>query len=109
MELNNIKNMIKGWFIGDITPVAFKSSACEVAFKEYKKGDYDKSHYHRIATEITLIVYGKVEMNKVVYEKGDIITINPNDITDFLALEDSATVVVKIPGEKNDKYEVHIS
>ena len=109
MNKDNITNMVKGWFVGDITPVAFSTGACEVAYKEYKKGDYDKVHFHKIATEITLISSGSVKMNGVVYVKGDILTIHPNDVTDFEALEDSSTVVVKVPGAKNDKYEVNIT
>jgi len=105
MNIFNLKNMIKGWFIGDITPVAHSTSHCEVALKRYKKGDYDKSHLHKIATEITLICDGKVMMNNIIYTKDDIIVISPNEKTDFLCLEDATTVVVKVPGAKNDKYE----
>jgi quercetin dioxygenase-like cupin family protein len=105
MKTFNIKDMVKGWFVGDITPVAFSTPSVEVAYKEYKKGDYDKAHYHKIATEVTLISSGSVKMNGVVYSKGEIIIINPMDVTDFEALEDSSTVVVKVPGAKNDKYE----
>lgn len=96
--------MIKGWFIGNITPTAYTTKDCEVAYKEYVTGDYDKKHYHKIATEVTLIVKGKVEMNGKQYVKGDIVVINPGEATDFRALEDSATVVVKVPGANNDKY-----
>jgi len=105
MKTFNIKDMVKGWFVGDITPVAFSTPSVEVAYKEYKKGDYDKAHYHKIATEVTRISSGSVKMNGVVYSKGEIIIINPMDVTDFEALEDSSTVVVKVPGAKNDKYE----
>ncbi len=104
MKKFNIKDMIKGWFVGDITPVAFSTPDVEVAFKEYKSGDYDKTHYHKIATEITLISSGSVRMNGVVYSKGDILIISPMETTDFEALEDTSTVVVKIPGAKDDKY-----
>jgi quercetin dioxygenase-like cupin family protein len=105
MNLFNIKDMIKGWFVGDITPVAFTSSNCEVAYKEYKKGEYHPGHYHKIATEITLLTEGLVEMNNVQYKSGDIIIINPFEVTDFRVLEDTKTVVVKVPGAKNDKYD----
>lgn len=98
--------MIKGWFVGNIVPTALTTTNCEVAYKEYKAGDYDSAHYHKIATEVTLIAKGKVMMNGVIYSSGDVITINPYDITDFRALEDSSTVVVKVPGANNDKYEV---
>jgi hypothetical protein len=104
MNTFNINDMIKGWFVGNITPVAFRTESVEVAYKEYKSGDYDKSHFHKIATEVTLITSGCVRMNGVVYKKGDIVVINPSETTDFEALEDSSTVVVKVPGANNDKY-----
>lgn len=105
MNVYKIDEMIKGWFVGNITPAAFTTKDVEVAYKEYKKGEYHPSHYHKIATEITLISYGKVEMNDVIYTKGDIIVILPYDKTDFRVIEDTSTVVVKIPGANNDKYE----
>ena len=44
-------------------------------------------------------------MNGVEYGAGDIVVMEPNDITDFTALEDNTVnVVVKIPGVNNDKY-----
>jgi len=39
-----------------------------------------------------------------VYEAGDIIVIKPGTSTAFEALEDTVTVVVKLPGANNDKY-----
>jgi quercetin dioxygenase-like cupin family protein len=43
-------------------------------------------------------------MNGVEYTKGDIVIIPPNQATDFEALEDTITTVVKYPGANNDKY-----
>jgi quercetin dioxygenase-like cupin family protein len=104
MKLNHLSKMINGWFVGDFEPSIFKTREFEVAVKKYKKGDYEKSHYHKIATEITVIVSGMVEMNKVKYSEGDIIVIEPNESTDFLALTDCITTVVKVPSVINDKY-----
>jgi quercetin dioxygenase-like cupin family protein len=39
-----------------------------------------------------------------VYEAGDIVVIKPGTSTAFEALEDTVTVVVKLPGANNDKY-----
>ena len=97
--------MIKGWFVGAFEPTAFKTDTCEVAIKHYEANDYDSSHYHKIATEITMIVSGEVEMNGDKYYAGDVIVIEPNDRTDFKALTKATTSVVKIPGQLNDKYE----
>jgi quercetin dioxygenase-like cupin family protein len=51
-----------------------------------------------------VILDGFAEMSGTVYSAGDIIKIEPNKSTDFKALSDLKTVVVKIPGAKNDKY-----
>jgi quercetin dioxygenase-like cupin family protein len=99
-----LDSMTRGWFVGDFEPTAFKTSACEVGVKTYKKGDIEDRHYHAIATELTVIAEGKVELNGKKYLKGDIIVIEPGEDTDFKALTDVTTVVVKIPGAKSDKY-----
>lgn len=105
MKIARIDEMIKGWFIGNFEPSLLKTNAVEVALKKYNKGDYEEAHYHKIATEFTVIVSGRVRMNGIEYGEGDIIVIEPNDATDFEALEDNTVnVVVKIPGANNDKY-----
>ena len=94
-----------GWFIGNFEPSLHKTNDCEVAVKRYKKGDYEQAHFHKIATEYTVIISGKVSMNGKVYSAGDIIIMEPGEATDFLCLEDGTTnVVVKLPGANNDKY-----
>jgi hypothetical protein len=45
-----------------------------------------------------------VLMNGVTYNGGDIITIEPGYATDFEALTDVSTTVIKFPCVKNDKY-----
>jgi len=106
MKKFNLKHMIKGWLIGSFIPTLLDTEEFELAIKRYKKGDYDKNHYHIIATEYTIIVSGKVKMNGEIYEQDDIIIISPKENTDFEALEDSVTVVVKYPGVPNDKYNI---
>ena len=43
-------------------------------------------------------------MNGSIFESGSILKILPNESTDFKALTNVKTVVVKIPGALNDKY-----
>ncbi len=100
----NLTNFTKGWFIGNFEPTLFNTDDFEIAVKHYKLGDYEPSHYHKISTEFTVIVEGTVLMNDIEYTKNDIITINPNEVTDFNCLTDVTTVVVKIPSSKDDKY-----
>ncbi len=104
MKVDKLNNMVNGWFVGNFEPTLLKTKDVEVAVKSYKKGDCEDKHYHKIATEITVIISGKVKMNNVVYSKGDIIVIEPNEFTDFEALEDTVCSVVKYPGANDDKY-----
>lgn len=105
MKTANLQDMIKGWFIGNFEPSLLKTNDVEVAVKKYARGDYEESHYHKIATEFTVIISGKVRMNGVEYSAGDIIVMEPNESTDFECLEDgTVNIVVKIPGASNDKY-----
>ena len=105
MKTAKLEDMIKGWFVGNFEPTLLRTNDVEVAVKSYKKGDYEEKHYHKIATEITVIVNGRVKMNGIEYKKGDIIVMEPNEATDFECLEDGTqNVVVKIPGANSDKY-----
>ena len=105
MKTAKLDDMVKGWFIGNFEPTLLKTNDCEVAVKHYKKGDYEGKHYHKIATEYTVIIAGQVRMNGVEYAPGDIIVMEPNEATDFEVLSDTAVnVVVKMPGVNDDKY-----
>ena len=105
MKTAKLEEMINGWFIGNFEPSLYKTNACEVAVKTYNKGHYEGPHRHKIATEYTVIVRGRVKMNGVEYAAGDIVIMEPGEITDFECLEDgTANVVVKLPGANDDKY-----
>lgn len=96
--------MVKGWFVGNFTPTAFNTDACEVAIKYYKAGESEVMHYHKIATEVTAVISGKILMVEREWSAGEVIVLNPGECTEFKALIDSITVVVKVPGALNDKY-----
>ena len=104
MEKFNLDDMFKGWFIGNFEPSLLKTNDVEVGIKKYMAGDEEGYHYHKIATEFTVILDGTVEMSGITYTNGDIIKIEPGISTNFKALTDVTTVVVKVPGASNDKY-----
>jgi hypothetical protein len=95
-----------GWFVGAFEPSCLPLATCEVAIKHYRAGDHETAHVHRIATELTAIVQGRVEMNGQVLVTGDIATLEPGEVTDFFVLDDCITVVVKSPSVVGDKYPV---
>lgn len=104
MKVFQLDDMTKGWFVGSFTPTVLSTNHVEIAVKKYMAGEYEPVHHHKIATEITVIVDGEIKMNNVVYKAGAILMIEPNTPTDFLALSDVTTTVVKYPGVSNDKY-----
>lgn len=104
MKTAKLEEMVKGWFVGGFSPAAFNTDACEVAVKSYKAGDSEAAHYHKIATEVTLILSGRVRMAGREWGEGEIVVLEPGEVTDFVALTDAVNVVVKVPGASDDKY-----
>ena len=104
MNRAHLSDMVKGWFVGNFNPTAFATEKCEVAVKNYKKGDHDAPHYHELAHEITLVLDGTVKMLNKTWQSGDVVVIEPGEISSFEALSNATLVVVKVPGVKDDKY-----
>ena len=104
MKVDRLEDMVRGWFVGDFEPTSLKTDVCEIGVKHYEAGDQEEAHYHKIATEVTLVLSGEVEMCEKSWKEGDIITLEPGEITRFKALSDATTVVVKVPGALDDKY-----
>jgi anti-sigma factor ChrR (cupin superfamily) len=104
MTKYNLNDFFKGWIIGNFEPTIHHTDDFEVGIKYYTAGEIEPKHFHALAIEYTAIVYGKVRMNGMEYNKGDIIQIDKNEATNFEVMEDTATVIVKMPSAKNDKY-----
>jgi hypothetical protein len=104
MKHARLADMVKGWFVGDFDPSVLRSRDCEVAVRHYAASDRETMHHHRIATEITVVVTGRVRMFGHDWEAGSIVVAEPNDATEFEALADTTVVVVKLPSAPGDKY-----
>lgn len=104
MRVAKVGEMTKGWFIGDFEPTLWQTQDVEVAVKFYRAGDAEAAHFHRVATEFTVVAAGVIEMNSIRYGVGDIVVMEPGDVADFRAITDATTTVVKIPGAPHDKY-----
>jgi hypothetical protein len=104
MTLHTLDDMVRGWFVGDFEPTAYRSSEVEVAIKHYRAGDAEERHVHKIATELTAVVSGSVRMEGRELHAGDILKLDPGEPCDFLALTDATVVAVKLPAVAGDKY-----
>jgi mannose-6-phosphate isomerase-like protein (cupin superfamily) len=108
MKRARLSEMMKGWFVGDFEPAIARSTACEVAVKHHAAGDYEEIHHHRIATEVTVVVSGRVKIMGKILDPGDIVLLEPGEATDFFALTDAVCAVVKLPSARGDRYPGHL-
>ena len=104
MKITKLSAMTNGWLIGDFEPSLLKTKDFEVAVQRFEAGEYAEWHVHKVATEYTVIVSGRAEMNGESVGSGDIIVLAPGEGTDFRALTEVTTAVVKTPCVKGDKY-----
>lgn len=104
MRTFRLEDMVKGWFVGDFEPAVLRSEAAEVAVKSYEAGAHEPRHMHKVAQEVTVILSGEARMGEQRYRAGDIVLIEPGEATDFEALTEVTTVVVKLPSVAGDKY-----
>jgi mannose-6-phosphate isomerase-like protein (cupin superfamily) len=104
MRISKLEDMTRGWFIGDFEPSLFRTQGFEVAVQHFERGEYAEWHVHKVAAEFTIIISGEAEMNGRSVTKGDIIVLEPGHGSDFRALTEVTTVVVKTPSVKGDKY-----
>lgn len=105
MRADRLDRMVRGWFVGDFDPAVLRTADVEVGVKRYAAGDAERWHFHKVATELTLVLSGEVEMCGGRHGAGEIVVVEPGEGTAFRALTDAVCVVVKHPGAKDDKYE----
>jgi quercetin dioxygenase-like cupin family protein len=109
MRQARLGDMVRGWFVGAFTPAAHTSDACEVAVRHYRAGDREPAHFHKLATEITLVLSGQVRMAGQEWGEGDIVVLEPGEVTDFEALTDAVNIIVKTPAAAGDKFLADVS
>jgi hypothetical protein len=101
--ISSIADFPKGWIIGDFSPSLFVNKNVEVSVKYFRSGDLEPSHKQLIATEITVVVSGKIRMKDLILSEGQIVTIPPGEFADFEALTDCSLVCIKYPSIPSDK------
>jgi hypothetical protein len=104
MIVHKLDEMVRGWFVGDFEPTAYRTSGVEVAIKHYAAGDAEALHLHRVASELTAVVSGTVRMGARELHGGDILELRPGEPCDFLAVTDAVVVAVKLPAVADDKH-----
>ena len=107
MECFRLEQMHQGWFIGDFTPTAYQTKACEVAWKQHWTGESWPKHLHTQVTEVNLLVRGRMtahlQHSTHPLWEGDIFVLRPGEWIQPEFHTDCQLVVIKIPGIRGDK------
>lgn len=103
MQIYKIDEMKDGWFVGNFKPTSFTSELFEVCYKKHLKGEFWDTHYHEKVHEINLLIKGKMLINDVEINEGDIFVIEPFYVSAPTFLEDCELVIIKTPSIIGDK------
>lgn len=103
MKILKLDDMVDGWLVGMFSPSAYQANF-EVCYKKHTKGEDWPAHYHRVATEINLLVKGKMSINGQEIKSGEIFVIEPYYVSFPEFLEDCELVIVKTVSDPKDKY-----
>lgn len=94
----------RGWFVGDFPEAVVRTKDFEVCYQTNCQ-DYEvKDHYHKIITELQLVVRGRMVINGEEFGVGDICVLYPNEEYRSYYIESTDVVSVKFPSVPNDKY-----
>ena len=102
-KIYKMNNMFRGWYIGDFEPSAYKTKDFEAGYLLHKKGEQWDVHYHKYMTEVNFLVKGKMILNDIELNEGDIFIIDKYEIACPIFLKDCYIFVLKIPSVPGDK------
>lgn len=103
---HNTDSFKGGWFVGNFSETAYKTEACEVAFKTHYKNEEWPNHYHKLADEINYLIEGSMSINGTLLEAPIVFVIEKNEPSKPVFHTDCKFIVVKVPGVLNDKYNI---
>ena len=106
MQKIDIKEMYRGWFIGNFDPSVLKTDLFEVGILKHKKGENWPEHYHAEATEYNVLIEGSMSINGTLIKAGEIFVIHRNEPSKPTFHDNCTIVCVKVPSIPGDKYEV---
>lgn len=105
MKKAHIDNFIKGWFIGNFEPSLLKANF-EVGVQTHAAGELHTDHFHKLSTEINLVIEGTIKINNQLFVPGDIFILEPYEISQVEYITDVKILVVRNQSDPDDKYEV---
>lgn len=102
-KIYKVEDMFRGWYVGNFEPSVYKTKDFEAGYLLHKKGEIWDAHYHEHMIEINLLVKGKMILNDIEINEGEIFKIDKNEIACPIFLEDCYIFVLKVPSVPGDK------
>jgi mannose-6-phosphate isomerase-like protein (cupin superfamily) len=93
----------RGWLIGNFEPSILKISDFELGILSHKKNEKWPFHYHKYCREINILLKGRMIINNISINTGDVFIFDNNVISCPLFLDDCIVICIKIPSIPNDK------
>lgn len=94
----------RGWFVGNFPEAVVKTKEFEVCYQENSQDYPTQDHYHKIVTEVQLVIRGCIVINGEEFRAGEICVLEPGEHYSSYYLEPTDVVAVKFPSIPNDKY-----
>ena len=104
MQVSHISNFTKGWFVGDFDPSIFRNPFFELAHQKHEAGHQTPRHFHKVTTELTYIVKGKMRVGDQILSEGCMFVYEKGEIADSEVMEDVDIIVLRSPSIPTDKY-----
>ena len=104
MQISRLEDYKGGWFVGNFEPTSFKTDQFEVCYKFHKKGEKWDVHYHKVGTEINLLVDGEMIIQDKKIISGDVFILYPWEVADPIFVKDCTVLIIKTPSVPGDKY-----
>ena len=94
----------RGWFIGDFPEAVVRTKDFEVCYQTNSQDYPTDDHYHKVITEIQLVIRGCLVVNGEEFHAGEICVLEPGEEYRSYYLEPTDVVAVKFPSVPDDKY-----
>lgn len=102
----DVSKYTRGWIIGNFEPCLYKSNDYEVGLLFHKMNEQHDFHYHLLCDEINFLYSGKMKVNEIQYEEGDVFVIPKNQVACPKFITDCKLVCVKTASNTKDKLKI---
>ncbi len=105
MKVGRITEFVEGWLLGNFEPSLFRTETIEIAIKRFNAGEEHYCHFQGRATELTVVIEGKIELGGVTLERDEYLRLEPREHGTLKVWENSTVLSVKFPSIPGDKQE----